>query len=367
MKKIALNSFGRFHTFDLAQVLNKHNLLEVFITSYPSYKFKLENVKSYRYIRYQILFSLLLRLKFYKLAKKYEKISIKAYSLKSSYVDYKNVEYIHCLSSFALETFKKYKNQKILLLDRGSTHRLHQENVLKNEYLKFNLKYDIDNELVERDLIEYELADKIIVPTNFVKNTFIDNNINKNKIDVMPYAMDSNLFFRNLSYRNNNHFLYIGALSIRKGVYYLIKAFNMLPDYNLTIVGAYTDEFEIIKKYLGKIEKNISFLGLKRRNQLNDYLNRCSALILPSIEEGLPLVILQAILCRTPIIVTNQCGHNTLGEVPNSYIIKPCENSIIQEILNFKNKVYINNYSNIINTIDCHKPDYEKRILRLYQ
>jgi len=367
MKKVALNSFGRFHTFDLAKKLNQFGILKIFVTSYPKHKFKIDNVVSYHYPNFQYILTALNRLKIYNFSRVYEKKIINNYSSKSALINYESVDIIHSLSSFGLETFKKYKNNKLLYIDRGSTHRNYQENKIKEEYYNYGIKYYPNHEMIERDIEEYEMADKIIVPSNFVKDTFILENISENKIEVIPYAMDSKLFFRYNPYKKKKKFLYVGALSIRKGIYYLLEAFNNLPDYALTVIGSQTDEWKLIKKKLGRINSNISIKGIIKRTELIKYFNTHDALILPSIEEGLPLVMLQAIMCKTPIIVSKECGHSTLGNLPNVTIIERSQESIINAVLNFNHNHYNNDYEKIINYIDINEKMYDQRIINLYK
>src|SRR5690606_34809136 len=58
------------------------------------------------------------------------------------------------------------------------------------------------------------------------------------------------------------------------------------------------------------IEGNVHFLGY--RNDVLNILHQSDAFILPSLIEGLPAVILEAMYCETPVVAYNVGG---IGEV----------------------------------------------------
>ena len=88
---------------------------------------------------------------------------------------------------------------------------------------------------------EYEISDYICVPSDFVKKSFIEKGFNEKKIVKISYGVDLNSFYRKKNKLNDKKFrvIYVGASSVRKGVYYLLKAFTELNLNNseLLIVG----------------------------------------------------------------------------------------------------------------------------------
>ncbi|EMH9753136.1 glycosyltransferase [Proteus mirabilis] len=134
---------------------------------------------------------------------------------------------------------------------------------------------------------------------------------NYNKIINIPNPVDFNLIKKSLNaqlpeYLSNKKFiLNIGRLDSQKGHWHLIKAFYLTlkkqPDLYLVIIGEGPEK--IILKNLCKslnIDKKVIFEGFKENPFI--YMNKSSAFVFPSLYEGLPMVLIEAMVCRTPII-----------------------------------------------------------------
>ena len=102
--------------------------------------------------------------------------------------------------------------------------------------------------------------------------------------------------------------LFIGQISLRKGLHYLIDAFQNLkhPNKRLHIVGTHTLDKKFFQKRLN-IENIITY-GHINHLKLNNIINKCHIFVLPSIEEGFATVILQALSAGCPVIVSENTG-----------------------------------------------------------
>ena len=96
-----------------------------------------------------------------------------------------------------------------------------------------------------------------------------------------------------------------------KGVFYLIQSASCILEYRkdliFLLVGAGAQE-EKLKNFCVdlKIEKNVIFTG--ERDDIPEILSSIDIFVLPSLREGLPLTILEAMACAKPIIATNVGG-----------------------------------------------------------
>jgi len=101
------------------------------------------------------------------------------------------------------------------------------------------------------------------------------------------------------------------------------KVVAKIPDAKFLVIGDGPLETEL-KKMSAKlgIEKNVQFLGW--RQDINDLLKVIDVVVLPSLWEGLPVAILEAMALSKPIVATNIKGNNELvvhGET--GYLVKP--------------------------------------------
>ena len=108
---------------------------------------------------------------------------------------------------------------------------------------------------------------------------------------------------------------HIGSFVPEKNHLGLIRIFKKVlkdfPDSQLLLIGKgrLQQETKILVKEL-EIESNIHFLGY--RNDVFDILAHSIAYLMPSLIEGLPAVILEAMYCKTPVVANNVGG---IGEV----------------------------------------------------
>ena len=108
-------------------------------------------------------------------------------------------------------------------------------------------------------------------------------------------------------------FLYVGRLSVEKGLDDLLEAFNQvhakLPESKLDLVGAGPLEEMLTArvKSLG-LELSVRFLGPKSVEEIGPLFVSCTALVLPSHSEPWGLVVNESLSYGCPVVVSNVCG-----------------------------------------------------------
>lgn len=112
----------------------------------------------------------------------------------------------------------------------------------------------------------------------------------------------------------NGSFIYLGRIHPKKNLAALLDAWGEL-DRNgalgparLTIAG-WGEERDVaaLKSALGSAPPSVSFIGPVLGEHKQALLDRAHHLILPSLSEGLPMVILEAWASGTPTIMTTHC------------------------------------------------------------
>ncbi len=109
---------------------------------------------------------------------------------------------------------------------------------------------------------------------------------------------------------------YVGRLSAAKGVLNFIHAIPAVlesePETQFIIGGA-GDLIDRIKAFVvgGRLSHSVKLLGWIPHRNLPEYLNELRLIVLPSYTEGLPNIMLEAMACGTPVLVT------PVGAVPD--------------------------------------------------
>ena len=167
---------------------------------------------------------------------------------------------------------------------------------------------------------EYDEADLILVPSNYVKNTFLEKGIKK--IEVLNFGVDTTKFYP-INFKSNDDYfniIFVGQLSVRKGLHYLFEILNKLGNkkIKLHIVGTETSDTKFLKKLIDSdFQDNVIFYGHQNHEKLNILFNKANLFVLPSIEEGMAIVTLQSIASGCPVVVTENTGSKEFIEKYN--------------------------------------------------
>ena len=201
------------------------------------------------------------------------------------------------------------------MCDRGSSHILYQDRILREEYERWGDRFvGIDPKGMEKEQQEYEAADAITVPSEFVRRSFLEMGVPSGKLRKVPYGVDLGRFAR-VGAPSSQYFdvLFVGSVGLRKGVPYLLAAFERLrhPHKRLRIVGSVQPE---LKRYLTRhaLPAQVELCGAMPQMRLKEIMSRSHVMVLPSIEEGLALVQAQALACGCPVIATPNAGAEDL-------------------------------------------------------
>ena len=178
-------------------------------------------------------------------------------------------------------------------------------------------------------------ADAVIALTEDMKREI--KKIYGRDIFVIPNGIDLNKF-NNLSKETLRKRLeikedekiitFVGTLRIVKGVKYLIKAMKIIkqksPDTKMMLVGdgEEREELESLVEELG-LKERVKFIGRVQNEEIPQYMVASDVFVLPSLSEGFPVTVLEAMASGVPMIATN------VGGLPE--IIKDGENGFLVE------------------------------------
>lgn len=333
--KVVLSSVGKFHTFDLARELYKHGYLDAIYTGYPHFKLKHENIPKQLIRTFPWLHAPYMACNWRecfgnRINEVWEYFDRKTLGQYIAW-DIPECDIFMGLSSSGLEAGRvvKHRGSKYIC-DRGSTHIRTQDNILREEHELWGVKYNpIDPKIIAREEAEYELADIITIPSQFNYSSFIENGMPEHKLRKIPYGVNLSRFSKVASPAADSFdVIFVGAVSMRKGVPYLLKAFAKLehPKKSLTLIGSINPETVNWLCKTKLLTDDIKLLGAVPQQQLKELMSRAHVMVLPSIEEGLAMVQAQAMACGCPVIASTHTGSEDLYSNGKEGFIFPVRN-----------------------------------------
>jgi glycosyltransferase involved in cell wall biosynthesis len=180
---------------------------------------------------------------------------------------------------------------------------------------------------------------------------FIENKIKlykKENVFYIPNGVDISLF-KPTKHPFKKTLLTVCGISSQKGLIFLVKALREVAkihkDFRWIHVGTiptegdenfpyYLQLIKLIKKY--SISRYVNFLGRVPLGELIKFYQTSDIFVLPSLWEGMPLVVLEAMSCGLPIISTKISGiedlviNNFNGILVEPGNVKALSNAILQ-------------------------------------
>lgn len=310
-------SIGRFHHFHLARQLQKHGLLDSIYTGYPRFQLKDEqgipNEKIRTFPWLQAPFMMRRRIGLDKWKWLNREWAWLAHQSLDQYVARQIHQplFVVALSGSGLRSGKKaqqYGGKHIC--DRGSSHIRYQDQILKEEYKRWDLPFaGVDPRSIEKEEREYVQADIITVPSGFVKRSFIEMGVPADKLAKVTYGARLDRFSKTGEpVQNKFVVLWVGGVTIRKGFMYLLHAFQKLkyPNKELLVIGVVSEEIKSLLR--NENLDGVVFKGTVQNAELPAVYSSANVFVLPSIEEGLAMVQGEALACGCPVIASANTG-----------------------------------------------------------
>ena len=141
------------------------------------------------------------------------------------------------------------------------------------------------------------------------------------KIHVVGAGFDPDVFFAGKPSERTNtdqavRLIFTGKLSYDKGVPHLLRALSSLHDSDAsialtaTLVGGAGDaaEYEEIRSLAASCPYSVKMTGQLSGSEIADLYHQNDLFILPSLNEGLPLCVIEALACGLRVVMTDLPG-----------------------------------------------------------
>jgi glycosyltransferase involved in cell wall biosynthesis len=223
---------------------------------------------------------------------------------------------VQAIMGFATEPFDRAdRNGALKVVDAPNSHPITYYGVPQSEYDVWcpGARVGIPQWMFARMNRELQRADLVLCPSTFVRNTMLQFGVPMEKCFLNPFGVETALFKPRAQAPEPPRFVIVGSIGLRKGHHYLFRAFarvkEKVPSAELICVGECLHEF---RGEWRRWEGTFRHHPRLTHPELAELLRQCTAFVLPSLEEGFALVILEAMAAGLPIVATHESGATTL-------------------------------------------------------
>jgi glycosyltransferase involved in cell wall biosynthesis len=187
--------------------------------------------------------------------------------------------------------------------------------------------------MVARVEEEYALAGRIRVSSDWSRQSFVAGGVAADRLTVLPQAVDTGRFQPGLKPGPAGPLraCFVGLLDLRKGFVYLLEALRMLPDrvVSLDIVGA-TGDWCCRRLF----ERSAEHLDVRCvPGDPVPVLQRAELFVFPTLEDGSPFAVAEAMASGLPVITTRDNGSAEWVRPETGWIVPPRDSEALKTAL----------------------------------
>lgn len=212
-----------------------------------------------------------------------------------------STDVVHAISPIYLNEYLRKRGIPFV------THFHHRDRVRRAVEL---LKYPF---MIPHQKKMYSSSDAVVTMTEYGRNLLIDYyGVPSDRIHVIPHGVDLERFEPSDSTspkEMGQRVLFVGTLSGRKGVNYLVDAFSVvhsaLPNARLILLGDGEDALRIRKQVAHLcLNDAVEFLGRVNDRELIRQYQAADLFVFPSLQEGFGIPLIEAMACGVPVVST---------------------------------------------------------------
>ena len=190
------------------------------------------------------------------------------------------------------------------------------------------------------ELFAYWFADVVITTSENDREYIVRRyRVNRRKVHVIPNWVDVEAFKPMPGVpKERGRVVFVGRLEHQKNLHALIDAVKDLPDVKLYVIGDGSLRKELERKVANEHVDNVVFLGVVPHEKMPYELNRSEIFVLPSLWEGHPKTLIEAMACGLPVVGTDVEGiREVLVDGYNGLLCKPNAKSIREALVKLLN------------------------------
>lgn len=228
----------------------------------------------------------------------------------------------------SLNLYRKIKAQgNIIITENINCHQKTSKQILDNEEFRLNLPrtHLITKQAIAEESEKLNLSNFVFSPSPLVTQSLIDANVSQEKILQSSYGLHKyqQLELSDESVKSDKPVtaIFVGRVGMRKGIHLLLEYWQAAKiDGTLKIIGNIEESIlELIEPY--RNNENIQFINFI--DNIEEEYKKADIFMLPSLEEGSPLVTYLALGAGLPCLVSPMAGAGIITDGKEGFIIDP--------------------------------------------
>ncbi len=228
-----------------------------------------------------------------------------------------SVDVVHTWPLAGMETLRTARRLGITtVVERPNAHTRFAMEAVARECERLGVVLPPDQEhaynagKLRQEEAEYGLADYLLCPSDFVARTFRDEGFESDRLLRHGYGYDDRVYYPAAGGRDGEgglNALFVGVCAVRKGLHFALEAWLRSP-------ASETGTFRIAGEFIPGYEERLAELlahpsvhVLGHRDDVPELMRRSDVLMLPTIEEGSPLVCMEAVGSGCVPLVSEVC------------------------------------------------------------
>ncbi len=175
---------------------------------------------------------------------------------------------------------------------------------------------------MSRNLREYEQAERIYVSSQYIRESFLEEGFPEERLALFPLTPDPRFEPAPPSRSSTFDVVYVGSLTVHKGVPLLIDAFSRLPheELRLVLVGGWGTPG--MRRFIAQARARDGRISVTRGDPL-PHLHAARLCVHPAYEDGFAYAPTEALAAGVPVIVSEDTGMKELLDGATTGLVLP--------------------------------------------
>ncbi|MDR1763828.1 MAG: glycosyltransferase family 4 protein [Dysgonamonadaceae bacterium] len=206
--------------------------------------------------------------------------------------------------------------------------------------------------------IALSVSDSIIFVSNAQRNKYGEKILQKSVFIpngiINPVVRIEDDYLKNIGVSRKKYILAVGRITPEKGFDYLIRSFEKAnpEDYHLVIAGGVDNEKTYSETLKNSVRsKKVVFAGFVTGKPLQELYSNAALFVLPSYNEGMSIVLLEAMSYSLPIIASDIPANKELNLDNNSYFPVGNERKLAEKLSDF----FVNPIESVVYDMDKYR------------